>query len=102
MPAIVVAAIWLLTPGSAVAQQPSGATVDDAGRLTVDFRVDRFVVRQGRLLARGTAVATVAGVGTSRRTVRKRLTAPARISQAGRRRCSLISLSLAPLQLDLL
>src|SRR5688572_12235964 len=102
MPAVVVAGICLLTPGSAAAQQPSGATLDDAGRLTVDFRVERFVVRHGRLVARGTAVATVAGVGTSMRTVRKRVTAPARVSQAGRRRCSLISLSLAPLQLDLL
>jgi hypothetical protein len=68
----------------------------------MDFRVDRFVVRNGRLAARGTATARLSGPGSPRRTVRERVTAPARIAQQGRRRCSLISLSLAPLQLDLL
>ena len=103
-----VLAACLIAPAAAgaasggAAQVPSGASLDDAGRLTMNFQVDRFVVRNGRLAARGTAVATVAGAGTATRTVRKRVTAPARITQAGRRRCSLISLSLAPLQLDLL
>jgi hypothetical protein len=102
MPAVALAGFCLIAPTVASAQQPPGATLDDAGRLSVKFEVDRFVVREGRLAARGTAVATLAGVGSETRTVRKRVTAPARIAQSGRRRCSLISLSLAPLQLDLL
>jgi hypothetical protein len=77
--------------------QPPQASLDDTGRLTLDFRVDRFVVRDGRLAARGTAVAQLAGPGSATRTVRERVTAPARIAQAARRRCSLITLSLAPL-----
>jgi hypothetical protein len=92
-------------PASALAQdtaQPPQASLDDTGRLTLDFRVDRFVVRDGRLAARGTAVAQLAGPGAATRTVRQRVTAPARIAQAARRRCSLITLSLAPLRLDLL
>jgi hypothetical protein len=92
-------------PAAAQAQSgavPPAAGLDDAGRLTMDFRVDRFVVRDGRLAARGTATARLSGPGEATRTVRERVTAPARIAQAGRRRCSLISLSLAPLQLDLL
>lgn len=94
-----------LIPASASAQTgaaPPAASLDDSGRLTFDFNVDRFVVRDGRLAARGTATARLSGPGEATRTVRQRVTAPARIAQAGRRRCSLISLSLAPLQLDLL
>lgn len=102
-PIAVLAAFCLIVPATAAAaQQPSGTSLDDAGRLTVNFEVDRFIVRNGRLAARGTAVATLSGVGTATRTVRKRVTAPARVAQSGRRRCALISLSLAPLQLDLL
>lgn len=102
-PIAVLAAFCLIAPATAAAaQQPSGTSLDDAGRLTVNFEVDRFVVRNGRLAARGTAVATLSGAGTATRTVRKRVTAPARVAQSGRRRCALISLSLAPLQLDLL
>jgi hypothetical protein len=92
-------------PAAAQAQSgavPPAAGLDDAGRLTMDFRVDRFVVRDGRLAARGTATARLSGPGEATRTVRERVTAPAQIAQAGRRRCSLISLSLAPLRLDLL
>jgi hypothetical protein len=92
-------------PASAQAQvgaAPPAASLDDSGRLSLDFRVDRFVVRNGRLAARGTAVARLSGPGAATRTVRERVTAPARIAQAGGRRCSLISLSLAPLRLDLL
>jgi hypothetical protein len=84
------------------AAQPPQASLDDAGRLTLNFQVDRFVVRDGRLAARGTAVAQLSGPGSATRTVRERVTAPAQIAQAGRRRCSLITLSLAPLRLDLL
>jgi hypothetical protein len=103
----VVAAVCLVVPATvgastASAQAPPSASLDDAGRLTFDFRVDRFVVRDGRLAARGTAVARLAGPGSATRTVRERVTAPAQIAQAGRRRCSLITLSLAPLRLDLL
>jgi hypothetical protein len=101
------AILCLAVPGAAegsggVAQQPPSASLDDSGRLTFDFRVDRFVVRNGRLAARGTALARVSGPGTAARTVRQRVTAPARIAQQGRRRCSLITLSLAPVRLDLL
>jgi hypothetical protein len=38
-------------PAPALAQdtaQPPQASLDDTGRLTLDFRVDRFVVRDGR------------------------------------------------------
>src|SRR5687767_1679947 len=103
----VVAAVCLVVPATvgastASAQAPPSASLDDAGRLTFDFRVDRFVVRDGRLAARGTAVARLAGPGMTTRTVRQRVTAPARIAQAGRRICSLITLRLAPLRLDLL
>jgi hypothetical protein len=82
-------------------QQPSAA-LDDAGRLTLDFDVDRFVARDGRLAARGTAVARLSGPGEATQVVRRRVTAPARIAQAQGRRCDLITLSLAPLRLDLL
>jgi hypothetical protein len=88
-------------PTVASAQTPP-ASLDDAGRLTLDFRVDRFVVRNGRLAARGTAVAQLSGPGAATRTVRQRATAPVRIAQQGRRICSLIRLRLAPLRLDLL
>jgi hypothetical protein len=101
----VMAASFLLpavASADATALRGPGATLDDAGRLTMDFRVDRFAVRNGRLVARGTAIAKLAGAGAGTRTIRKRVTAPARIAQAGRRRCAIISLSLAPLQLDLL
>jgi hypothetical protein len=99
------ALVAAVLPASAAAQdtaQPPQASLDDTGRLTLDFRVDRFVVRDGRLAARGTAVAQLAGPGAATRTVRERVTAPARIAQAGGRRCTLITLSLAPLRLDLL
>jgi hypothetical protein len=85
------------TPG-----QTPAAALDDAGRLTVDFTVKRFVARNGRVRAQGTAVARLAGVGASERTVRKRVTAPVQIAQAGRRQCALITLNLATLRLDLL
>jgi hypothetical protein len=94
-----------LLPAPALAQEPAAppvASLDDTGRLTLDFRVQRFVVRDGRLAARGVATARLSGPGEATRTVRQRVTAPARIAQAGRRRCSLITLSLAPLRLDLL
>ena len=39
----------------ATAAQAPPAALDDAGRLTLDFTVDRFVTRDGRLRARGTA-----------------------------------------------
>lgn len=98
------AAVVLAAPAQAqaAAAPPSAASLDDSGRLNLKFRVDRFVVRNGRLAARGTAIARLSGPGSATRTVRERVTAPARIAQAGRRRCALISLSLAPLQLDLL
>jgi hypothetical protein len=108
--AIVAAAAWLALPAMAeaaadptptLAQSPTGS-LDDAGRLTVDFTVDRFVVRNGRLRARGTAVARLAGAGSSSKTVRQRVNAPVRIAQAGRRTCALITLRLATLRLDLL
>jgi hypothetical protein len=102
IPVVALAGACLIAPSAAPAQQPPAAALDDAGRLSVQFEVQRFIVRKGRLAARGTAVATLAGVGAGTRTVRKRVTAPARIAQSGRRRCSLISLSLAPLRLDLL
>jgi hypothetical protein len=76
--------------------------LDDAGRLTLNFTVDRFVARDGRLKARGTAVARLSGAGQSTKTVRQRVTAPVRIAQAGSRRCALITLRLATLRLDLL
>lgn len=94
-----------LLPAPALAQEggvPPAASLDDTGRLTLNFNVDRFVVRDGRLAARGTAIARLSGPGSATRTVRQRVIAPARIAQAGRRRCSLISLTLAPLRLDLL
>ena len=98
--------IALAFPAFAQAQEsaapPSTASLDDSGRLTLNFNVDRFVVRNGRLAARGTATARLSGPDSTTRTVRERVTAPARIAQAGRRRCALISLSLAPLRLDLL
>jgi hypothetical protein len=97
------AAACIALPAAAQAQtQQPAASLDDAGRLTLDFEVDRFVVRDGRLAARGTAVARLSGTGEGTRVVRKRVTAPARIAQAGGRRCDLITLSLAPLRLDLL
>jgi hypothetical protein len=108
VPTAVVATVCLAvlatagTPAASAQAPPPPASLDDAGRLTLDFRVDRFVVRDGRLAARGTAVARLAGPGSATRTVRERVTAPAQIAQAGRRRCSLITLSLAPLRLDLL
>jgi hypothetical protein len=76
--------------------------LDDAGRLTLDFTVDRFVVRNGRLRARGTTVARLSGAGQATKNVRQRVTAPVRIAQAGSRRCALITLRLATLRLDLL
>jgi hypothetical protein len=107
VPATIAAIACLAAPAAAEASgapaaQAPGAALGNAGRLTMNFEVDRFVVRNGRLAARGTAVARLSGAGAQTRTVRKRVTTPARIAQAGRRRCSLISLSLAPLQLDLL
>jgi hypothetical protein len=95
-------AVALPATAQAQAAPPPAASLDDSGRLSLDFRVDRFVVRDGRLAARGTATARLSGPGEATRTVRERVTAPAQIAQAGRRRCSLISLSLAPLRLDLL
>jgi hypothetical protein len=86
----------------AQAAPPPAASLDDTGRLALDFRVNRFVVRNGRLAARGTAAARLSGPGSATRTVRQRTTAPVRIAQAGRRRCSLIRLTLAPLRLELL
>jgi hypothetical protein len=86
---------------STSAQTPA-ASLDDAGRLTVDFTVDRFVARDGRLRARGTAVASLAGPGSATKTVRERVTAPVQMAQAGRRTCALITLNLATLRLDLL
>jgi hypothetical protein len=80
-----------LLPAPALAQEPAAppvASLDDTGRLTLDFRVQRFVVRDGRLAARGVATARLSGPGEATRTVRQRVTAPARIAQAGRRRCS--------------
>ena len=82
--------------------EPPAATLDDAGRLTVNFTVDRFIARHGQLRARGTAVARLSGVDASATTVRKRVTAPVQIAQAGRRQCPLITLRLATLRLDLL
>jgi hypothetical protein len=99
--AVTVACFAMPAAASAQTQQP-GAALDDAGRLTVDFEVDRFVTRNGRLAARGTAVAQLSGPGEATRTVRQRVTAPARITQAQGRRCDLITLSLAPIRLDLL
>jgi hypothetical protein len=86
---------------TASAAQPPPASLDDAGRLTLDFQVERFVVRDGRLAARGLATASLTGPGAAARTVRQRVTAPAQVAQAGRR-CELITLRLAPLRLDLL
>lgn len=89
-------------PTSTAAQSPA-ASLDDAGRLRLDFTVKRFIARNGRLKARGTAVARLAGPGEATRTVRQRVTAPVRIAQAGgRRTCALITLNLATLRLDLL
>jgi hypothetical protein len=100
--AAVVAACFAV-PGAAQAQtQTPSAALDDAGRLTFDFEVDRFVNRNGRLAARGTAVARLSGPGESTRVIRQRVTAPARVAQASGRRCDLITLTLAPLRLDLL
>ena len=45
---------------------------------------------------------TGGGCHSATRTVRERVTAPARIAQVGRRRCTLVSLNLGPLPLDLL
>jgi hypothetical protein len=100
--ALVVAIAFPATAQAQSGAAPPAAGLDDAGRLTMDFRVDRFVVRDGRLAARGTATARLSGPGEATRTVRQRVTAPARIAQQGGRRCSLISLTLAPLRLDLL
>jgi hypothetical protein len=86
---------------AAPAQGAPGGSVND-GRLKLDFKIERFVVRNGKLAARGTAVARVSGTAAGTRTVRKRLTAPVRVAGVGRRRCDLITLSLAPLRLDLL
>jgi hypothetical protein len=88
-------------PTVASAQTPA-ASLDDAGHLTLDFTVDRFIVRDGRLHARGTAAARLAGPGSAAKTVRERVTAPVQIAQAGRRTCELITLRLAMLRLDLL
>jgi hypothetical protein len=108
---VLIAAACLSTPtialaaGSASARSsapPPAAALDDAGRLTVDFTVKRFVARNGRVRARGTAVARLAGVGASSKTVRKRVSAPVRVAQAGRQECALITLRLATLRLDLL
>jgi hypothetical protein len=98
-----IACLWL--PGTAAAQatsQPPAASLDDAGRLTLNFTVKRFVARDGKLRARGTAVARLAGPGSATKTVRERVTAPVRIAQAGNRTCALITLNLATLRLDLL
>ena len=84
------------------AQPPPAASLDDAGRLTVNFTVDRFVTRNGRLHARGTAAAQLSGVGAATESVTKRVTVPVRVAQAGRRTCTLITLRLAMLRLDLL
>jgi hypothetical protein len=109
--AAVAVGVSVLLPAPALAQdtgtdaqagQAPTASLDDSGRLAMDFRVNRFVVRNGRLAARGTAVARLSGPGSARKSVRERTTAPVRIAQAGRRRCSLIRLTLAPLRLDLL
>jgi hypothetical protein len=62
--AATVVAASLLAPAVAGAQQPGGASLDDAGRLTLDFKVDRFVVRDGRLAAHGIAVPTLRGTGS--------------------------------------
>lgn len=88
-------------PTATTAQTPA-ASLDDAGRLTLNFRVDRFIARDGRLMARGTAVARLAGPGSAAKTVRERVTAPVQIAQAGRRTCVLITLRLATLRLDVL
>jgi hypothetical protein len=96
-----VAAACFALPATASAQTPA-AGLDEAGRLNVDFTVDRFVMRNGRLHARGTAVARLSGVDGQTRTVRKRATAPVLIAQRGSRRCALIALSLVPLRLDML
>jgi hypothetical protein len=107
--AVIAAATCLTLPATATAAgpastsaQPPAAALDDAGRLTVNFTVDRFIARDGSLKARGTAVARLSGAGQSTKTVRQRVTAPVRIAQAGRRRCPLITLELATLRLDLL
>jgi hypothetical protein len=99
---VCLAGIATVGASTASAQAPPSASLDDTGRLTLDFRVDRFVVRNGRLAARGTAIAQLAGPGAATRTVRERAIAPVRIAQQGRRICSLIRLRLAPLRLDLL
>src|SRR5687768_13410132 len=107
--AVVAASACLGLPATAAADDPTStsaqtpaASLDDAGRLTLDFTVDRFVARDGRLRARGTAVARLSGAGESTETVRRRVTAPVRIAQAGSRTCALITLRLATLRLDLL
>ena len=107
--AIAAAFICLAVPATATAGAPAStsapppaAALDDAGRLTLNFRVERFIVRHGQLRARGTAVARLAGVGQATEKVRKRVTAPVHIAQAGRRRCALITLHLEMLRLDLL
>jgi hypothetical protein len=92
-------------PATAAAQtpaQPPAASLDDAGRLTINYTVERFVARDGRLRARGTAVAQLAGPGSATKTVRERVTAPVQVAQAGGRTCALITLNLATLRLDLL
>jgi hypothetical protein len=103
--ALLAAIACLGLPATAAAQtpaQPPAASLDDAGRLTVNYTVERFVARDGRLRARGTAVAQLAGPGSATKTVRERVTAPVRIAQAGSRTCALITLDLATLRLDLL
>ena len=68
----------------------------------MDFKITRFTVKHGQLYARTTAKARLSGPQDATRTRTRTATVRARIAQASNGRCSLISLSLAGLRLDLL
>jgi hypothetical protein len=94
----------MVTSAAAQPQAPAALTIPvlgtgPAGTFTGTFQLQRFVTRDGTLMASGLLTGTVAPATGATRSVVRTLLLPAQITQAT---CAILHLDLGPLSLDLL
>jgi hypothetical protein len=95
---VITGAFALLVPGVAAAEPSSGSTAAPGGDLHVTVNIKRFFATSAGTGASGTATATLTPIGQHPITISK----PVRLSVARSGSCSILSLTLEKLELNLL
>jgi hypothetical protein len=95
---LVAATAACAVPAAASAEEYSGSAATPRGRLAVKVDVNRFRTTKQGPVADGVATATLRGLGRFPTTVRKKVT----LSQARGGRCTILTLTLDTLELELL